>query len=332
MATRIEEKIAGLASQQHGVVSRAQLLAAGISEGVIDGRVRRKQLRPVHRGVYLLGSLTGPLRPARARTMAAVLACGPGAVVSHESAAELWELVPPGGDDEPVHTTHVGSQHRRPGIVAHRVASLPRADVAAVSGVPVTAPIRTLLDLAGRVDGRALEQAIARGERLGLVRVAELRARARTSDRRPGIGTLRETLERGDPALTRSVAEERFLALVRAGQLPDPRTNAPVGRYELDFFWPSHGVAVEVDGFAHHASRREFERDRRRDTDLAAEGIQVLRVTWRHLVDEPEVVLVRVARTLALAEARARHGRGPGSRRKADGPTKRRSPWTPHRS
>ncbi|MGK7311068.1 MAG: type IV toxin-antitoxin system AbiEi family antitoxin domain-containing protein [Candidatus Longimicrobiales bacterium M2_2A_002] len=301
----VDERVAGIAARQQGVVSRAQLLEAGLTRGMIDGRVRRGWLKPLYRGVYVLGSLAGLLRPPRSREMAAVLACGAGSVVSCDSAASLWEIVPQRGDDEPVHITHTGSQRRHPGIRAHRVASLPGTHVAAVAGIPVTAPARTLVDLAGRVSGRDLEQAVARAERLGLVEVPELRALVRSAGRKPGIAALRETLARGDPALTRSAAEERFLALVRQGGLPDPETNVPVGRYEIDFLWPMRGVAVEVDGFAHHSSRRQFEHDRGRDTQLAAEGIQVLRVTWRQLVDRPHSVLVHVARTLALAEARA---------------------------
>lgn len=298
----IDRQIADIAAAQHGVVSRTQLLEAGLTRGAVDGRVRRRRLRPLHRGVYLLGSLTGELRAARSREMVAVLACGTGSVVSHGSAASLWEVIPGCDDSEPVHITCVDSQPRRPGIRANRVASLPEAQVSAVAGIPVTAPARTLVDLAGGVSGRTLEQAIARAERSGLVDGVELTTLVRSLGRRPGIGVLREILSRGAPSLTRSVAEARLLALVRKGGLPDPKTNARVGRYEVDFLWAAQGVAVEVDGFAHHSSRRQFESDRRRDADLAGQGIHVMRVTWRHLVDEPHAVLVRIARTLALAE------------------------------
>lgn len=300
----VEDRIRAIVARQHGVISRGQLLEAGLSPGVIDGRVRTRRLRPLHRGVYLYGALTGPLRPVRSGEMAAVLACGRGSVVSHESAASLWDIMRPRGGGEPVHVTHTGGDRRRPGIRTHRVTSLPETHVADVGGIPVTAPARTLLDLAGRVGSRALEQAVARAERRALIDVGELKVFVQSVGPRPGTPALRKTLDLGEPALTRSEAEERFLALVRQGCLPAPRLNALIGPYEVDFLWPPQAVAVEVDGFAHHSSRRVFENDRRRDADLAARGIHVLRVTWRQLVDEPHAVLVRVARTLALSAVR----------------------------
>lgn len=282
----VDERIRAIVARQHGVISRAQLLGMGLTPGAIDGRVRTRRLRALHRGVYLHGALAG--------------LCG------HASAAWLWDILPEGSRGDLVHVTHIGSERRRPGIRAHRVTSLPETHVADVEGIPATAPARTLLDLAAGVGGRALEQAVARSERLGLAEVAELRTLVRSVGPRPGIPALRSVLNRGEPALARSAAEERFLALAREGGLPPPATNARVGRYEVDFHWPLQRVAVEVDGFAHHSSRREFENDRRRDAELAAGGIQVLRVTWRQLTDEPVAVLVRVARTLALADVRER--------------------------
>lgn len=102
------------------------------------------------------------------------------------------------------------------------------------------------------------------------------------------------------PALTRSKAEERLLALIRRGGLPPPDVNRRVGGYEIDFLWPEGALAVEVDGFAYHRSRGAFERDRRRDAELAVLGIRVLRVTWEQITDEPEAVLVRIARLLSV--------------------------------
>lgn len=300
----IEDWIAEVAARQHGVVTREQLVEAGLTPGAIDGRVRTNRLRVVHRGVYRLGSLVGVLVPTRSREMAAVLACGSGSALSHESAASLWQIVPSRGHSNPVHVTIPGADRRRPGIRTHRVPRLEPECVTVLDGIPVTRPARTILDLAARTAPRALERAIARAERLGLTKAEELRARVASMSGRPGVPVLRSLLGEGAAALTRSAAEDRFLALVRRGRLPDPETNAVQGRYEIDFLWRSHGVAVEVDGFAYHGSRRTFENDRRRDAELASGGIQVLRVTWRQLVDEPDAVLVRVARTLALAEAR----------------------------
>lgn len=298
----VETRIVGLASRQHGVVTRAQLLGAGLTASGVDSRVRSRRLRPVHRGIYLHGALVGPLEPRRAREMAAVLACGSGAVVSHGSAASMWGLVH-GDRTGSVDVTIPGADRgRRPGIRPHRVAALPAAEVAAVDGVPVTAPARTLVDLAPRVRPRALEQALARALRRDLLRLEDVAAALNRRPRAWGALRLRQLLDApGGPAFTRSEAEDRFLALIRKGGLSAPEANVREHGVELDFLWRSERVAVEVDGFAFHSSRRTFELDRRRDARLAGLGLQTLRVTWNQLVEEPHAVLVRLAQVLALA-------------------------------
>ncbi len=262
-----------MAEQQHGVVARGQLLEAGLTAGRIDGRVRAGRLPVVHRGVYLLGSLRGALPPPRWREMAAVLACGPGSAVSHESAGSLWDIRPPRDTERAVDVTVPGADRRRPGVRAHRVSALRPGDVTNLEGIPVTTAARTLLDLAAAVGTRALEQAVARAQRLDLVDGSE--------------------------------AEERLLALIRRGGLPSPETNLDLAGHEVDLLWRSAGVVVEVDGFAYHSARRSFEHDRRRDAELAARGVRVVRVTWRQLTEEPDALLARLARTLAHAETRS---------------------------
>lgn len=296
-----DERVAEVAAAQHGVVTRAQAIGAGLTPRMIAGRLRSGRLRSVHRGVYRIG----PLSPPRSREMSAVLACGPGAVVSHRSAAWLWDLVSPPAATWPVDVTVPGrDRSRRPGIRAHRVAALGAADTAMVEGIPVTAPVRTVVDLARVVVSGELERAVARAERQGLVTRGELSALIVRYRGRPGLPRLRAVVEgAGGPALTRSEAESLFLRLVRKVGLPAPEVNVTVQGYELDFLWPSAGIAVEVDGFAFHSSRPVFESDRRRDLRLAAAGIQVIRVTWRRLVDEPGATMVELGQTLALAEA-----------------------------
>jgi very-short-patch-repair endonuclease len=313
-----------LVERQHGVATLSQLRELGFSRRMVSDRVRNGRFSRFHRGVYGVG----PRLSQRTREMAAVLASGPDAHLSHRSAAGLWGLLPsmePGPHNAP-HPCEVavvlskrGGHHH--GILAHRIIHLATADRALRHGIPVTSPGRTILDLAAlasrttdvcardplpTVSHRDLEQAVARAERDRLVTPAELRARLEASPRRGGIALLRRVLDlTGGPAFVRSEAERRFIDLLRTTDLPAPRVNARVGRFELDFYWERAGLAVEVDGFAHHAPRDRFESDRLRDAELVAQGIQVFRITWRQLEEAPNAVLGRVARALGRAEARA---------------------------
>jgi very-short-patch-repair endonuclease len=304
----IEEVVAGFAGGQHGVVTRRQLLGAGLTPRVVRGLVKARRIRPLHRGVYVAGPVVVP----QAREMAAVLACGGGAVVSHRSAGGLWGLLRRPADGLPVDVTIDGPDRgRRPGIRAHRAARLEAEDVTTVDDIPATTPPRTLVDLAAVLPGRELEQALAQAERLQLTSREELLSRAASHPGRRGMRALRALLERESrPALARSEAEERLLGLIRSARLPVPEVNATVCGYEVDFLWKALGLAVEVDGFAFHSSQARFENDRRRDVELAAEGIHVLRVTWRQLVHDRDATLGLLARTLGRAEGRL--GRAPG--------------------
>jgi very-short-patch-repair endonuclease len=330
-----------IAAAQHGVITRNQLQTAGLTPKMIRTRIRSGRFAPLHYGVYAIGA---PLSRHGAH-LAAVLACGPTAVLSHRSAAILWEILPAESADGPPEVTVPRSRRgaEMAGIQHHRVKHLLECDRAVHQGIPVTSPLRTLLDLAAiasrggtREPGgerqaalhapsphprsgaglpwgptpplglRELEQAVARAERKGLVSLAAVRRRLAVEAPRRGSRLLRGILDReGGPAFTRSEAEERLLELLRRARLPAPRVNAPLDRFELDLFWPETGLAIEVDGFDFHRSRRMFEGDRARDAELAARGIQVMRVTWRQIVTDPEAVVGRVARALGRAEARA---------------------------
>ena len=248
----------------------------------------------------------GPLMPPRSKEMAAVLACGAGAAVSHKSAAILWDLLPCGRESGPVHVTvpDRGVSAKR-GIVCHRSRWLEPVHVSSVEGIPATTPARTILDLSTCVGPRQLEQALAQAERRQLLTLDELRAVIQRRSGRPGTSALRALLQcHGSPALTRSEAEERFLALIRRAKLPKPEANVIVGGHELDFLWRYEGVAVEVDGYAFHSSKQKFERDRRRDAQLAALGVQVIRLSWRQIVDEPHATLVWLGQALVRASLR----------------------------
>lgn len=238
--------------------------------------------------------------------MAAVLACAAGAVVSHRSGAALWGLFPARAADAPVEVAVVGGSNRgRPGILVRRTSALEPDERSVVEGIPVTAPGRTLVDLAAVAAARDVERALARAEREQLVAGADLPALITRYGSRPGVRLLRAVACRaGGPAMTRSEAEERFLSLIREADLPVPEVNVPVGGYEVDFLWRGRGLAVEVDGYRFHASRPSFEHDRRRATRLAALGIHVIPLTWRQLVEERTATAVQLGQALLRAERR----------------------------
>jgi Protein of unknown function (DUF559)/Transcriptional regulator, AbiEi antitoxin len=273
--------IAALAAEQDSVVSTAQLRAAGLDGPAVARRVRRGVLHPVHREVYAVGH---PRLGVRGRWMAAALACGPAAFVSHRAAAAAWDLLPWGGGL--VDVTIAGRNGRRGhrGVRVHRVGALPEQQRAAIDGLPVTSAERTLADLAAVLMLRRLEQALERAEARRLVDHAVLAELA--AARRPGVGRLRAVLAT-PPSMTRSELEVAFLALCDRHGLPCPRVNQRIGPYEVDFVWPAHRLVVETDGAERHLTRRAFEIDRARDAALTAGGWRVVRFTHRQVTHEP---------------------------------------------
>lgn len=271
-----------LAARRYGVVTAAELALAGLGRRAVERRMAEGRLRRLHRGVFLVGALPGP----HAREVAAVLAVGHDAAISHRSAAALWEILPPADDPVDVSVTR-GHPRSRPGIRVHRARRLQHSFNA---GVRVTTPLRTIRDLASAVGARDLERAIEEAQVRRLVTRQEIE---RLRGRSGAAGRGRE------PSLTRSEAERRLLRLIRAAQLPSPRTNVRVSQYEVDFLWLDERVIAEVDGFGFHSSRAAFERDRAKDRGLQAAGYVVLRITWRQLVDEPEAVIAALAAALA---------------------------------
>jgi len=270
--------LAALADAQHGVIARRQLIRIGVTEGAITLRLGHR-LRPLYRGVYAVGHTALRLE---GRWMAAILASGDDAVLSHASAAAAWELRPVGSGA--IHVTVPGDtgRTRRSGIRVHRSVTLQPRDTATVRGIPITAPVRTVVDLAATLEGRPLEQALDRAELLGLVDFGELRRAARPA--RPGAPALRAVLLAYTGAtLTRSELEEAFLGLCDDHGIERPEANARIEGFTVDFAWRDRCLIVEVDGYAHHRSPTAFEDDRERDVMLTLAGWRVLRFTWRQV-------------------------------------------------
>jgi very-short-patch-repair endonuclease len=269
----LDRAVADLAAKQHGVVSAAQLREAGLSRQAITRRVQAGRLHRLHRGVYAVGHVA---LGWEGRCFAAILACGEGAVVSHQSAAVLWGLLP--GASLPVDVTvrRDGGRPDRPGISLHTSINLSPDSVTRSEGIPLTRPARTLRDL----------------RRVGPHPVY-LRAARRAIDK--------QLIEATAPAaeeLTRSELERRFLALCRRHRLPAPEVNARIGRFEVDFLWRGQRVIGETDGFEFHRERRAFEEDRARDVELQALGYRVLRFTYRAVRDESGKVAATLRRVL----------------------------------
>lgn len=285
---------AWVASQQLSMITAVQLGAVGIDKDGIVVRRRRGTLHRCHRGVYLLGP--PPLLPG-AKELAAVLACGPAALISHRSAAALWGLAKPPTDG--VRLTVVGESRRHRGLRIHRVDQLHPADRSQWHGVPVTSPARSLIDFASEAGLGELERAIAEGRALRLIPDRALTAAIKRAPRRPGVGAVKAELRReGGPLWTKSEGERHMLRLIRAARLPPPHTQVRIAGFEADFLWPEPKLIVEVDGFQFHGHRAAFERDRKRDAAHVLAGYRVIRFTWRQLTDEPLAVAVTIARAL----------------------------------
>jgi very-short-patch-repair endonuclease len=286
----LDVRLLEVAGRQYGVVSQRQLQALGLGRSAITKRVRAGRLTRVHRGVYRTGH--APFT-RRGRFLAAVLACGENAVLSHRRAAVLLGLLKGGPAWSEV---TVSTQHGRKlaGILVHR-SPLPPGDVMVYDGIPVTTPGRTLIDLADVLSTRGLERVFDQAEFLRLDCTA-----LRVIPGRRGALRLASVLAEHRPGTTptRSELEEAMLALCREAALPAPEVNSHVEEKEVDFVWRERGVIVETDGWRAHGTRRAFERDRLRDAELTAAGWRVLRVTHARLEREPQALTAQLRRLL----------------------------------
>jgi very-short-patch-repair endonuclease len=267
------------------MVTLRQLAAAGLDDSAIAYRVRTRRLIRVHRGVFAVGHL--PMSP-NARTMAAVLACGPHAVASHRSAAALWGILRPPFAVEVTAPT----KHDQRGITVHR-SRLVDADITRHYDIPTTTPARTVLDLADLLTPASLTRAANDLRLANLLSLDDL-------TRQLGPGRRTVTLKRlvaRPTAPTRSVFEDTFLAFVDRYRLPRPEVNATVAGYEVDMLWRRHRLVAELDGREYH--EEPFERDREKDADLVTAGYRVIRITWERLIGQPAREAVRFRTLLA---------------------------------
>jgi very-short-patch-repair endonuclease len=293
-----DAEVARVSSLQKGFAHRDQLLAARLTPDGIKHRLKTGRLHERYRGVYLVGR---PSIEPLGEEMAAILFLAGRAVLSHASAGAIWGLHRPAPSC--VTVTAVGCQHRsRPGLTIHRAATLDPRDIRFRAGLPLTAPARTLLDLAGELEPPELEQALAEARVQRLAKDSEINAAIARAPGRKGAATLRRLLEAG-PAYTRTKAERLMLRLIRAAQLPRPLTDVKLCGYTADFLWREQGLIIEVDGYQFHSDPRAFERDRKRDQVHVAAGYRVIRVTWAQMRDEPMAVIARIAQALVVLRA-----------------------------
>ena len=287
---------AAVAATQFGVVTLRQLEECGLGAGAIKYRIGAGRLQPLWRGVYAFGHQE--LR-REGRLLGAVFACGPGAVLSHRSAARHWGLLASARPRIDVTVPGHTGRRKRPGIHLHCVRRLHPDDITEHHGIPTTSVPRTLVDLCEVVPDRLVERALDQAYVLRLVAPNALEeALARANGRR--TAPLRRLLaaERRAAAFTRSELEERFLALVRTAGLPEPQVNARLHGYEVDFLWRAERRVIEVDGHAFHSTPQALTRDRRKDSNLELAGFPVTRFTALQVLYEADDTLRRTRRLL----------------------------------
>jgi very-short-patch-repair endonuclease len=263
---------AEIAARQHGVLSFEQLIAAGLTQPGIQRRVRARRLHRVYRGVFAVGHAA---LSNEGRWMAAVLAAGEGAVLSHRSAAELWDLLKATTGVVHVTVPKDNGRKKQPGLLIHRSPSLLEADRTRENAIAVTTPARTMRDLKRTCSRGVVATALRQANFKGLE-----------------IGNEEETTGEF------SELEKRFLRFLHRNRLPQPVVNARVGPYRVDFLWRDQRLVVETDGWQGHRGRQAFEDDHAGSAYLQARGYTVVRITWRQLEDDSGSVLRLLRRYL----------------------------------
>jgi Protein of unknown function (DUF559) len=295
---RLDSRILDLARRQHGHVARLQLLELGASQGLIAGRLASGAWVAVHQGVYCVG-------PRRndpvSRGAAAVLACGPGAVLSHTSAATLWGFLPRW--EYPLHVT-AERRRERPGIITHRCHALISSDNSLQHGVRVTAPARTLLDVAPLLTERARTRMVNDALRSKLLRQPALQDVITRNHLNHGATLLTPFLDLPGTNPTNSPFEDDFLAFIKKYHLPTPLMNHPLNGKIVDAYFPDHNLIVELDGWDYHKDRHAFETDRERDAHHLAHGTPTIRITKDRLEQTPDREAARLEAILSQRLAR----------------------------
>jgi very-short-patch-repair endonuclease len=310
-------QIAALAERQHGVVALHQLQLLGLSKSAVSRRGRAGRLHRIHRAVYAVGhaNLTG-----HGHWMAAVLACGPSAALSHRSAAGLWGLRPDNRRKSDISLPGPSARAKQ-AIEVHRSVTLTADDMTTADGIPCTTVARTLVDLGDVVPRRAVERAVEQADVLQLFDLRDVERAIERAGPRRGTGTLLSVLEELDgPTLTETDLEEAFLALCREADLPTPHVNVwmtlPDGTpAKIDFLWRAERLAVETDGGPFHRTRQSRERDARRDQLLRLMAFEPVRFTGRQVAREPGWVKRYLTELIARRQPLASRADGDGSRR-----------------
>jgi hypothetical protein len=280
-----ERKLERLASGQHGVATRAQLLRAGVTLAELEHRLGTGALLPVHRGVYRVGHRAPSVE---ARYLAAVLACGEGALLSGRAAAHLFGLLK-GSAPPPAVITRTA--RRVPGVTTRRSRQLD--DATTLRAIPVTTVARTLTDLARELPLDALARACHEAGVRYRTTPAQVEAVLARRPNAPGATKLRHIL-RGDVRVTLSKLEKRFLQLLRQEGLALPQTNRPAGGRRVDCRWPQRDLTVELDSYQFHNSRHSWEQDRRREREARARGDEFRRYTYGDVFEGPEQMLTEL--------------------------------------
>jgi hypothetical protein len=308
VSRKVDMAIATLAASQEGVIASAQLDACGLGERGARHRVARGRLHRLFPGAYAVGH---PIVSADGRRLAAVLACGEGAVLSRRSAASAWGML--NGDGRRFDVVAPGRSGGRVSDEAkvdlRRTRRLPEEDITVLRGIPITTVGRTLLDLSGFAGAQLVQRAVHEAEVMGLLDVEAVLATIERNPGRRGTRMLRGALGVGAPDPDNAEFATRFFSLCLDYGLPSPRLGVHVDGgdrlYEVDALFEAERLIVELDGGRVHRTARNFQTDRRRDSILAARDYQTLRYTWQRLCDEPAAIARELRRVLALRALRA---------------------------